>query len=285
MLAMNLRRYCHSLLRCWLAGVLVLQISTVDAADLTIIELRNRTAEEMLPVLRPLLAPDAALSGIDYKLFVRGSAADVARVREALTALDRAPRQLLISVRYNDNPQDKSTGVGVGGKTVHSGSASGTKIGVHAGATISTANDSSISSVRVLEGNGAHIATGQSMPLVTATRWPGANSHGVNGVAIDYHEYTSGFDVMPRINGDRVLLEIATQQERANHLGPNTGPSGSVQRTNTTIAGRVGEWIELGGVSTSSYEQNNDVSMGRGSHVVTTQSDRQTIEVKVDEVE
>jgi type II secretory pathway component GspD/PulD (secretin) len=283
--AMNVRRYLYSLVFGLLAAALTLGVSTVIAADLTVIELRNRTADEMLPVLRPLISPDAALSGIDYKLFIRGSATDVARVREALTILDRTPRQLIVSVRYNDNPQDRTTGVGVGGKAIHSGSTNGEKISVHAGTTISTTSGSSVSSVRVLEGNGAHISTGQSVPLVTAVRWPAANSQrpngGSNGVAIDYHEFTSGFNVMPRVNGDRVLLDITTQQERA----PTGAAPSAVQRATTTISGRLGEWLELGGVTSSSYEQNSTVGVGRGSHVVSTQSDRQTIEVKVEEAE
>lgn len=193
---------------CSLLAALVLEVSAAIAADLTVIELRNRTADEMLPVLRPLVGPDAALSGMDYKLFVRGTANDVARIREALAVLDRTPRQLMISVRYNANPEDKSTDVGVGGVVNNSGS----KLTVRAGTTISTASDSSVSSVRVLEGNGAHISTGQTVPMVTAVRWPSrSNSQsGINGVAIDYHEFSSGFDVLPRVNGDRVMLDIAT---------------------------------------------------------------------------
>ncbi len=284
---MNARRYVYSLVFCSLIAALALRVSTVTAADLTVIELRNRTADEMLPVLRPLVGSDAALSGIDYKLFVRGTATDVARIREALAVLDRTPRQLMVSVRYNDNPQDKSTGVGIGGSVGNNGvTINRTKVGVHAGTTISTASDSRISSVRVLEGNGAHIATGQTIPLVTAVRWPTRSSQNqqntINGVAIDYHEFSSGFEVMPRINGDRVLLEISTQQERAPDGSRN---SGAVQRANTTVAGRLGEWIELGGVTTSAYEQNTNVGTAGGGRIITTQSDRQSIEVKVDEIE
>jgi type II secretory pathway component GspD/PulD (secretin) len=282
MVAMNVRRHLYSLIIASFAAALP-SVSTVNAADLTVIELHNRTAEEMLPVLRPLVGANAALSGMDYKLFVRGNATDVASIREALAVLDRTPRQLMVSVRYNDNPQDKSIGVGVGGKVIQSNGNTSTRAGVHAGTTISTANDSSVSSVRVLEGNGAHIATGQSVPMVTAVRWPSSSNsqRGINGVAIDYHEYTSGFDVMPRINGDRVLLDISTQQERAN----TAQNGGTVQRATTTLSGRLGEWIELGGVTSSSDEQSSNVGIGRGSRVVTTQSDRQTIEVKVEEVE
>lgn len=254
-------------------------MSTAGAAELTVIDLHNRTAAEVLPVLQPLVGADAAVSGMDYKLFVRGTAEDVARIQEALAVLDRTPRQLMVSVRYNSHPQDKSSDVGVAGTITNNGS----QVGVRAGTTIRTASDSNISSVRVLEGNGAHIATGQTVPMVTAVLWPTRSNRQavIGGVAMDYHEFSSGFDVLPRINGDRVLLDISTQQERA----ADSGQANSVQRATTTLAGRLGEWIELGGVTSSTNEQSTGITVAGGVRTTTTQSSERSIEVKVDEVQ
>jgi type II secretory pathway component GspD/PulD (secretin) len=155
---------------------------------------------------------------------------------------------------------------------------------VRAETSTRTATDSNVSSVRVLEGNGAHISTGQSVPLVTAALWAPRSNHqsGVAGVTMDYHEFTSGFDVLPRINGDRVILDISTQQERTTNSGQG---SAAVQRATTTLSGRLGEWIELGGVTSSGYEQSTGIGIGGGVHSTTTQRDQRTIEVKVEQVE
>jgi type II secretory pathway component GspD/PulD (secretin) len=262
-----------------LLAALLLAVSA-SAADLTVIDLHNRTADEVLPALRPLVGSDVVLSGIDYKLLVRGAAEDVARIREALTVLDRTPRQLIVSVRYTGHPQGRSTDLGLGGTITNSGS----QIEVRAGTATRTAEDSSVSSVRVLEGNGAHISSGQSVPTVTAVLWGprSGRRNVVGGVATDYRELNSGFDVLPRVNGDRVMLDIATQQERATDQGQ---VSTTVQRATTTVAGRLGEWIEIGGVTSSISEQSTSVGLSGGARRVTTQSDQRTIAVKVEQVQ
>jgi len=261
-----------------LLAAVVLWLSTwcAGAAELTIIDLHHRTADDVIPVLRPLVGSDVALSGSDYKLFVRGDPSEIAALRDALVVLDRAPRQLLVSVRYGANPQRNT---GAGGVSV-----SGSQIVVRGGTTVSTASDSSVSSVRVLEGNGAHIATGQSVPIVTAVIWPSRSNHQavVGGVATDYRELTSGFTVLPRVNGDRVILDISAQQERATNLGSS---SAMTQRAATTLSGRLGEWIDLGGVTSSMSEQITSMSLGGAKNRVATQSDQQTIAVKVEQVD
>jgi hypothetical protein len=99
---------------------------------------------------------------------------------------------------------------------------------------------------------------------------------------MEYHELSSGFEVLPRLNGERVMLDIATQQERATDLGQ---VSAVVQRATTTVTGKLGEWIEIGGVTSSLSEQRSGVGLVGGAHSVTTQSDQRTIAVKVEQVQ
>jgi type II secretory pathway component GspD/PulD (secretin) len=237
--------------------------TTALAADLTIIELRHRTADELLPVLRPLAA-DASISGVDYKLLVRGNAADVARLREAVAVMDRAARQLRVSVRYLNNPSSQETQLGV------------SRDGVRAGATIATADDASVSSVQVSEGSSAFIAEGQSVPTITGVL---ATRGRVDGAAIGYRELTTGFNVTPRVNGDRAYVEVVTHQQRQDR-----GPNASIQNAGTTLSGPLGAWIEIGGVTTTT--SGNSLRLGSGASTRTsTQSDRRVIEVKVEALE
>jgi len=122
------------------------------------------------------------------------------------------------------------------------------------------------------------------VPMVTAVLGlgPRAVRRSVGGVAMEYRELSSGFDVLPRLNGDRVLLDIATQQERTTDQGR---AATAMQRASTTVAGRLGEWIELGGVTSSLSEQSSGVSLSGGASRVSTQSDQRTIAVKVEQVE
>ena len=56
----------------------------------------------------------------------------------------------------------------------------------------------------------------------------------------------TGFVAVPRLAGDRVTVEISPRDDTP---GPLPG-SVSSQRLVTTVSGRLGEWMELGGSGT-----------------------------------
>jgi hypothetical protein len=122
------------------------------------------------------------------------------------------------------------------------------------------------------------------VPFVSAVFVPMHHKNRSSGVGVvtDYREISSGFDVLPRVNADRVVLEISAQQERL--VDPNTG-SASVQRASTTIAGRLGEWIDLGGMASSLDDQRTSTGIASGGRHASTRSDQKTIAVKVEQVE
>src|SRR5919109_629862 len=98
-------------------AVLMLLASAAMAQNaLEIITLRNRTAEQVLPALRPLLEPGATLSGQGNQLFVRTSPTNLADLRLALDVLDAPQRRLLISVRFDDARDIASRGLGASGR-------------------------------------------------------------------------------------------------------------------------------------------------------------------------
>ena len=54
-------------------------------------------------------------------------------------------------------------------------------------------------------------------------------------------ERATGFDAIPRLSGDTVFVDIAPQSENAERR----------QYISTTASARLGEWFEVGGVSSS----------------------------------
>jgi len=62
--------------------------------------------------------------------------------------------------------------------------------------------------------------------------------------SVVYRDLGSGFTARPTLAGDTVTLEIGPRQET-----PLRDPRGAVQvqRLSTTVSGRLGEWIPLGG--------------------------------------
>ena len=121
----------------------------------------------------------------------------------------------------------------------------------------------------------ATINVGQSIPVparvVTRT---------VNGVVVQdttsYRDVGTGFQVRPRVSGDRVTLEINPHRDT-----PGSGGTVNIQQAYTTVSGRLGEWMELGGSSVSETRSGSGILSGNAAQ----RSDSRSIWVKVEELQ
>ncbi|MDW8469872.1 MAG: secretin N-terminal domain-containing protein [Burkholderiales bacterium] len=77
----------------------LLAIEALAQPQLEVLPLRSRTAEELIPILRPLVEPGGVLTGQGYQLIVRASPRNLEEIRSAIASLDRPPRRLVIAVR------------------------------------------------------------------------------------------------------------------------------------------------------------------------------------------
>lgn len=252
----------------WLGISVCLMAAVALAQSLTVIDLRYRRAEELIPVLQPLLEQGGALTGQDYKLFVRASSGNLAQLRSAVAQLDKQQRQMVVSVRRSTALDIQQEQASASGTLSTRNGVSGT---VRAGERNLQTNDSSVSSVQVLEGNAAFIGTGTTMPIVTAVAVGGGKRPFVAG-AIEHRNLQSGFMVTPRVNGDQVILDISQQDERVGGNGIQS------QSLNTQVVGRLGSWIQLGGVSESSSSTNSGIL----SRSYSTGANELSVWVKVD---
>ena len=201
---------------------------------LEIIGLRHRTAEQVIPSLLPLVEPGATLSGQGAQLFVRTSPANLAELRRALEAIDRPARRLLISVRFDSSLDAASRGIEAGGRVTNRDA----QVELRAQDSLSRAEERVDQRVQALEGARATILTGESRPL-RQRQYIQTPAGVVSQEVTVVQEMTSGFEVVPRLSGDTVQVEIA--QQRASAAG--------YERAGTTASGRLGEWFLLGAVA------------------------------------
>lgn len=282
----------------WL-GACLLALSMAAHAEqqvLEVVTLGYRQADEVIAVLRPLLAPGGALTGTGDRLIIRTTPANLKQLKQVLAVMDSKPRQLVISVRQGsmaDAARDGASisgSVGVGsnarlsvptppgarrdpGVAVQSGA---NRVEGHAISGGSEQGSGVTQTVQVLEGNSAFIRVGQSIPVTSTqiTRGPGTTqtTQSTQFVAAD-----TGFYVTPRVSGDRVTLEINTARDRARN--PNTGVV-DIQRASSVVSGRLGEWIAVGGSSESADRTRSELLSQRRD----SSRDERTILLKVDEV-
>lgn len=275
--------------------------TSAHANELEIINLRHRSVEELLPIIRPLLDADEMASGMNYQLILRASPRNLAQIRRLLESLDTMPRSLKITVMQDVDSEtvarltevSGSAGLGRNARLTVPGNvnAGGGSVGYGQGqdslnariiSTRSLENDRKTQQLQVLEGNRALVGSGQSVPV--PQRQVVQNAWGAQVIETTrYQNVVSGFYVLPRLNGDRVTLEISTQNDSfAPNQNRNMGgyQTTRIHNTSSTVSGRLGEWINVGGLG---QQRNNDDSTlsTRGSSVL---NEQRNVLIKVEEV-
>jgi len=272
-------------------------LQAVENQVLEVIPLGYRQAEDVIPMLRPLLAPGGTLTGMKNQLVVRTTPANMAELKQVLASVDAAPRRLMISVRQTsgmDVSRDAQSvqgtvGVGENGRVTIPGRRNPVNepsVSVQTGRTRiegnvvgsqSARNDQVTQTLQVLEGNAAFIRTGQSTVMPDAQVIDPATGRRLiqSGQVV---EANTGFYVTPRVSGDRVTLEIATSRQRLRN--PATGTV-SGEQVGTVVSGRLGEWMEIGGMTQTTEREQGEI-LGRSRDARRNDS---RVLLKVDEVQ
>ena len=277
--------------------VAILGMGVAVANELEIITLKHRSAEEVLPMIRPLLDRDDVANGMNGQLFLRTSPRNLAQIKQLLNSIDTAPRRLKISVMQDVDRATVASMNEVSG-TLGTGSAGRISVpatGDHAGLNVrlqqdgdklnarsdsgdTQMQDHKTQQLQVIEGGRAFVRVGLSVPvpqqLVIQRPW------GTEVIEqAQYQDVSSGFYVSPRIRGDNVTLDISTQNDSI-ATAPGLNPSQNVQHAASTLTGRLGEWIALGGMS---QEQSNksDTPNSRNSSQV---DEQRNVFIKVEEI-
>ena len=269
--------------------------SALAQSVLEVITLRYRTADQVIPLLQPLVDRDGSLSGMQNQLIVRTSPANLAEIRKILDQVDAKPRQLLITVRQDVDLETArretalSGRVGLGnsasiavpgrpvrndGLVVQAGSGD-TQVRGRIYARDVSASDANTQRVQVLEGNVAFIRVGQSVPV--PSQQVVQTPYGTQIVqSTQFRDFNTGFQVLPRVAGDTVTVEINPQRDRA---GRYPG-AGNIQSVSTVVSAPLGEWMEIGGASESGSVQSS-ANLSRRSE---TGTERRSVLLMVQEV-
>ncbi len=267
--------------------------SAAEKQVVEVITLGYRQADDVIPMLRPLLAPGGTITGMTNRLVVRTTPSNLDELKQVLAAVDAAPRRLMISVRQTMGQDDARDSAAVGGTVVLGDSAradvprrrGAPNVSVETGrariegsvsSSRSARNEDVTQTLQVLEGNPAFIRMGKStvVPSTQVIETPSGTQVIQGGQTV---EADTGFYVTPRVSGERVTLEISTSRDRLRN--PATGTT-QIQRVETVVSGQLGEWLELGG-STQSMQRERGEILGRTRDA---RRDDRRILLKVDEV-
>ena len=239
----------------WLAAA----AASAGGATLEVIELHHRPANEVVPIIQPFLGANDVVRGTGFQIIIRTDAGRLAEIRKIIAHLDKAPKRLLITVRH--------TSAGLNGR-------SGSSARVRVYNTENQDQAPTSQRLQVLEGHRAFIHTGQSIPLGEHSVTTGAGGTTVQDT-IRYRDVTSGFYVVPRVDGRRVILHLIPQRSEVSR---ENGGKINVQQAETTISGPLGQWLTVGGT----VQQSDRDATGITYRTRDPSEQRGSIQVKVE---
>ena len=255
-------------------------LSHAAETELRVVPLKHRLADEIVPVVRPLLAAGESVSSMDTRLIVRASPQTFEQIEHLLAEIDTPRRNLRISVRHATEREHLQDGQGISGDARLGGTriivtngnhgTGGVSVGragpdgnvqLRTERRITSTRDSSAQTLTVLDGGRAFLRVGESIPQVQPFLVLVGNRLGVVA-GIQYHDVTTGFEVEPRILGAQIQLTVTPQLAFRSNQGAQIV---HFQELRTLVTVKPGEWVDLGGAVESVNEVNRQILSTRRS--------------------
>lgn len=269
---------------------LALAPAPAPADEARVIPLKHRPAEEVLPLIRPLLGPDDVLGGTDYRLIIRTSDRRLEEIERLLAQVDVARRRLRITVEQAVAEDRARTSQSVTG-SVNLGEEARVilpgKPADDAGLVVqkddlryqanrrhTRASGASTQTILAEDGQRAYIRVGQSVPHVRRMLALSRRQL-VLSQDIQLQDVTTGFEILPRVHGDRVQIEITP---RLSSLGNPAVGLADYQELSTTVEAKLGEWLDLGAILGSRDEVNRAIL----DSATTASGERRTVRIRVE---
>ena len=230
----------------WLRlSLLALAPVLCSAEGLEIIPLHHRLVSEVLPLLRPLLAPEGTLTGTNNQLIIKTTPVNLAEIERALASIDVPFTRLRIAVAQSrvDHSNVGSASAGVRYRTT--GAASELALEARTATSAGRDDQQVVQSVLTLDGQPAYINVGQiiAVPVVLGLGNGLAPGQWV-GIGNSVQTASTGFYVTPHLRQDSVLLSLDTRLERFAPDGSNAAASNA---TTVNLNAQLGEWVVVGG--------------------------------------
>jgi len=254
-----------------------------QALEFKIITLQHRFASDIIPTIQPMVGDDGNVSGIDNQLLVRASPERMGMIEQIVATLDRARKNLRITISHEDIRQTKSNQAGVRGSArignadINLGRPSRgydqDNLEIDIGQQQNAISQTGSEFITVSEGGSAFIRVGQSVPFTQQWLvWAQQYAH-VQQATI-YQDITTGFAVRPRVINGQVELEISP---RISSLA--SGDVIDFQSLSTVVRVTPGQWFDLGGT----MQTRDNVSRAILSGQESSGSQQSKLMIRVDE--
>ena len=272
----------HARLQGWLCIAFMLACMGAAAGagtDIKVIQLQNRPAEEIIPLIKPMVVnAGGAVTGTGYRLIIRAQDTDITQITGLVQQIDTPPKQLRITLRQNRYGRhtavegEISTRAGSDAPSGDSSSHADTTARVYS--TRKHDRDATTQRIEVMEGSWAAIDMTLQIPVVEQTvDVTGGRERVLN--TIKYKDLSTGFAVRATISGDQAVIDIMPHKAA---MDTQQGGTVKSQAAATTVRGKIGEWIDIGGAMSEIVKQEHGTISTTDRHT----DDERHILLKVD---
>lgn len=226
------------------------------------ITLQHRFAQELVPIVAPLVGEDGNASAIDNHLVIRASPERMQAIEELVAKLDTGRRNMRITVVHEDMQSDQRQDIGASGnvligqgqvivqRRMPGDLAPENSVNIDLDQREYSRSQQGAEFVNVAEGERAFIRVGQRVPYTQ--QWIVLTQSYAQRIRhTEFQDITTGFAVRPRALGDQVEVEITPRIAQA-------GGGGLIdfEELSTIVMVRPGEWLDIGGT----MQSHDDVS-------------------------
>ncbi len=246
-----------------LAGYLLtlslLSLHALAATEFKIIDLQHHFAEEILPIIQPLVGSDGTATGMQNHLIIRASPEKMLEIERMISSLDVERQNLKITVSHQNNLQTNDDNFAVNGRKRIGNVTIGTnKYPKNVGDGVQLDIENNQSSIRssgnqfinVMDGQRAFIRVGQSVPY--SQEWVTLTRRYISvQKTTEFVDISTGFSVRPRSIGNQIELEITPRIAQLNQ-----NKYIDFEELSTIVRVNRGEWLDL----TGTMQQRDEVS-------------------------
>ncbi len=212
--------------------------SSICAAQVSIIQ-TQRNAAQLVPLIQSQLGQGSSAQAYQNQIILNASAEETAKIKALLQQVDKAGRQLLITVKKQGDAalsqQQNNTQVSV---RKQGNSRTETRVSTTIIGASASGQGYGQQSVRATEGLASFISIGNNRLYQDGDQgqaWQPANT---------------GFYITPFIHGDNVNLQI--KQFDNHHLSEQQIAQ---QQLNSTVTGLLNQWILIGAINSESQQR------------------------------
>lgn len=212
------------------------------AYELEIINLKHRPAQDIIPILEPLLEKDASISGEKFVLFIRASNETLQQIISILPTIDAELRVLRISIMQESAQTMQRYGYRISGSSQKKSGNSNVMVY----STKRSSNNPKQQVILVSEGQWASLQTGVNMPSITRS----TNPDGTITESVQYKSIYTRLKIQPIIRGKKIKMQVQSFTGNKENIA-------SIHGIKTNISGNLGQWIALGSIIEKSNSSNS----------------------------